>query len=401
MNINLFDLMGIEIERTDGSRKLTIKGETKNYTVYKIPLKYLYYNNQNGRIATWISKYTIEKGELNPEIDREEYNQILHEFIKKSNPAALTKTKSNIDSFGQRVPGVVLQNGRIIDGNRRFTCWRELAQEGKVAFFEAVILDEKTGISPKDIKRLELNLQHGEEKPVDYNPIDNLVDIYKDIVENQLFTEAEYVKDTSKSATEVSKMVEKAKLMVDFLKFINADGKYFIAREMMIDGPLQEMTSILKKASEAERPAIKNTLFAALILKSGDHTRIIREIGNDIIKTENVKNYIEEYEDTVAEVYDILKNEEQVDTQVLREKILNNEEIKEESDNIITKYVDKNRINNARMKPIVLLNTAFNSMDSIDTESVSRLSKENKQEFKSVLEKIRATLALLENKANV
>src|SRR5699024_5624081 len=123
--INLVELVGKDISKTTGTRKLTIKGKTDNYEVYKIPLKYLFYNDQNGRIATYISKQLDEHGELNFN-DKEKYNSIIHEFVVESNKNALNNTKTNIKLFGQRLPGVVLQNGRIIDGNRRFTCLREL-----------------------------------------------------------------------------------------------------------------------------------------------------------------------------------------------------------------------------------------------------------------------------------
>lgn len=398
MTTNLIDLIGTAISQTDGSRKLTIKGETNNYTVYKIPLEYLYYNNQNGRISTWISQYTTEHGDLNPEDDKAAYNDILHEFIKKSNPQALKNTKNNIESFGQRVAGVVLQNGRIIDGNRRFTCWRELAKEGKECYFEAVILDESTGLLPKDIKRLELNLQHAEEKPVDYNPIDNLVDIYRDIVINKDFTTAEYATNIGSTTTKVEKMLEKSKLMVDFLEFINAEGKYYIARDLNLDGPLQEIAGILRGISNNEdKDSIKHSLFTTLLMRPNDSTRKIRDIGKEIIKSPNVNEYVEEYEETVEEVYNILNEEEAVDNKILSEKITSNDELQSSSNDITERYIDKNRLTKARKKPIMSLNTAFDTMDSIDNEAVSRMPKEDKEKFKATLRKIQSTITMLES----
>ncbi len=70
---------------TDNKKKLTIDGHTENYPVYKIKLDKLYYNDQNDRIATWISQYKLEnnidKIENN---DRKEYNNIIHKFITES-----------------------------------------------------------------------------------------------------------------------------------------------------------------------------------------------------------------------------------------------------------------------------------------------------------------------------
>lgn len=399
MNINLFDLIGKEITKTSGARKLTIKAETENYTVYKIPLELLYYNDRNGRIATWISQYTSEVEPLDPEYDVKKYNEVLHGFIYKANPVALTKTKNNIRAFGQRVAGVVLQDGRIIDGNRRFTCLRELKdEEGRDCYFEAVILNTTNGLTSKDIKRLELNLQHAEEKPVDYNPIDNLVDVYRDIIEEETFTEAEYCNQTSKTKSEVTKLIKKAKLMVEFLEFINAKGKYYIARELNLDGPLQEIMLILNKLPEgAEADAVKDTLFTNLLTsKQGDLTRHIRDIGNSIIKTDNVTQFIEEHEEAVEGIYERLHEDNQNSVVQIKEAI-QEEPAVIKSQTLVENYIEKNKLSNARNKPIDLLTKAFTTLDSIELVAVSKMSHENKEEFKKLLERMNSKLDLLES----
>ena len=111
--------------KTDQRKKLTIEGQPIVYDVYKIDLNALYYNDKNDRIATWISKYKAEHNneEFNTN-DRENYNSTIQEFIVDSNQGAIDRTQSNIDLIGQQEPGVVLNDGRIIDGYRRYTCLR-------------------------------------------------------------------------------------------------------------------------------------------------------------------------------------------------------------------------------------------------------------------------------------
>ena len=229
--INLQQEIKKSISLTDGTRKLTIKGKTHSYPVYQIPLELLLYNRQNGRIISSMNRYESEGKDIQT-LSKEEYNDLVEQFIVESNSSAIDKTRKNIDLFGQRLPGVVLNDGTVVDGNRRFTCLRQLKREGKTAFFDAVILDPSEGLSAVDIKRLELNLQHGEERPVDYNAIDNLVEIYNDIEQNKYFTVKEYATNTNKTESDVRKMLKKANLMVDYLKFINAEGKYYVARDL-------------------------------------------------------------------------------------------------------------------------------------------------------------------------
>ena len=141
---------------TDVTRKITMDGVTKVYLVYKIKLGCLYYNDQNDRIATWISKYKADNDLEDFDMsDTERYNNIIQQFIIDSNPTAIEKTKNNINMVDQREPGVVLNDGRIIDGNRRFTCLRLLSSKNKhFEWFEAIILDKDIDNNQKEIKML-------------------------------------------------------------------------------------------------------------------------------------------------------------------------------------------------------------------------------------------------------
>lgn len=387
--VNLLEKIDFDIERTDGTRKLTIKGQTKNYPVCRIPLDYLFFNDQNGRISTYISRYLDENEGLDFN-NRAKYNEIIHSFIVESNEQAFDNTKKNISAFGQRVPGVVLQSGRIIDGNRRFTCLRDIRKEqGKDVYFEAVILDEEKSLTPKDIKRLELNLQHAEEKPVDYNPIDNLVDVYRDLVENKIFDIEEYMDSTNKKKNEVTILMNKAILMVEFLEFANAPKKYFIARDLGLDGPLQEINGILKKVDEDRRSDVRDSLFTAILTsENGDLTRYIREIGKNIIKTKKIDEFLEEYEDIVEQVHDTLREEEDVDYRVINEKIASNSELKKTSTKIINKKIDSNQLENVRNKPVELLNRSFESLKAIDLSELSYMNSESKKDANEFMNQI-------------
>ena len=398
------------VKKTDGKRKLTIKNETNNYTVYRIPLNLLYYNDQNGRIATYISKYITEGNVLDRSSEQlEKYNEVLHTFIRESNPKAINQTKENIRRFGQRLPGVVLQDGRIIDGNRRYTCLRELKQEGENVFFEAVILDTENGIDERDIKLLELNLQHGEERPVDYNPIDYLVDVYKDIVQNRMFSIKEYALSTNKKPREIEMAVKKAMLMVQFLEFINAKEQYFIARDMDLDGPLQEMVGILNKdfknmnfmelatsiyedkGMQSDFLRIRDALFTAIFTNRNekiDLTRYIRDIGKTLIHSQNREDFLEEYEEIVEKVHDSFKEEEKVTPQVIKEIGKKLESVRKKGSEIIDIKKEDTLIKEARKKPIELLNQALLDLKRIDGDQVRRLRGQDKKEFYKVIRQI-------------
>lgn len=62
-------------------------------------------------------------------------------MIENDNASALKRTEKSIQEAGQQVYGYVLDDGRIVDGNRRFTALRNIHQAtGKTVYFEAVVL---------------------------------------------------------------------------------------------------------------------------------------------------------------------------------------------------------------------------------------------------------------------
>jgi len=393
------------IQETDATRKLTIQEKTKNYKVYRIPVEYLHYNNKNGRIISSINKYESE-GHILDLSDKDNYNNILQQYIINSNKLALDATKANIKLFGQRLPGVVLNDGRVIDGNRRFTCIRLLdAEEGTNLYFEAVILDQAEGLSDTDIKRLELNLQHAEERPVDYDPIDNLVEVYSVIVKDNLFSVEEYARNTNKKKSEVEKMLKKAKLMVEFLEFINAEGKFYVARDLNLDGPLQEIMGILNREDaedEAEYLRVRNTLFTALAIPHrGDLTRHIREIGKNILKASNREKFLDEYEDIVEEVYETFQEQEDVTKEVIREVNADLDSTKLESKKLIEEKITETIISTIQFQPVESLQRAYTALEDIDTDQISRLNATSKQEFKTLLQTIEATTKLFGSKIGI
>ena len=132
-----------KIEKTGAKPKLPIKVEgvsSETLDVYRIPLEYLYYNDKNGRISTGIAEY---ENQLNPTSDLVDpsYNNLVAKIIENINPIALKRTQKSIEHAGQQVYGWILDDGRVIDGNRRLTALRNIhAKSGRTVYFEAVVL---------------------------------------------------------------------------------------------------------------------------------------------------------------------------------------------------------------------------------------------------------------------
>lgn len=373
------------------SRKLTIDGITQAYPVYKVRLDMLFYNDKNDRIATWISQYkSTNKGNEPDVTDREVYNSVIEKFIIQSNPLAIEKTQTNIELVDQREPGVVLADGRIIDGNRRYTCLRRLSvKNDRFKYFETVILDRNIENSAKQIKMLELSIQHGEESKVDYNPIDRLVGLYNDIIDTKLLSISEYAKSTNEPENDVRKRVEIAELMVDFLDFINAPKQYYIARDWQISFPLEELYKVLKKCkTDDEAEDLKICVFTNILMKtSNDLGRFVRKF-KDIMVSDYADDFIEEQKDIAYRVVECLPPKGAVNEKVIRDVIRGNDELGQELERSMDKALTKAKKNETRNRPVQLIEKATAFLESIDVNIFLKLNDNDLQRIERQLTKL-------------
>lgn len=372
-------------------KRLVIDNISKSHEVYKIRLDQLYYNDQNDRIATWISQYKLENNISHFDIsDKEVYNDQIHDFITDSNPEALRKTQTNIKLVGQQEPGVILADGRIIDGNRRVTCLRNIQKiTGITQYFEAVILDHNIKNNEKQIKMLELMLQHGVDEKIGYNPIDRLVGIYNDIIEKGLLTVKEYANSVNQTEREINIEIEKAELLVEFLEFINAPKHFYLARTMNLTESLKDLQLMLKKVKDDDKKeSLKNIVFAQLIMQPvGDMNRYIRRMKKVAQSTKFINDFIEEQTEIVADVCDELEKHPKVTAKEIGE-IRSKDWIKENFEKSTEKFIARVDGQTTRNLPAKQVEIAFDALDSIDTKILKKLTIEQKGEIREKLETI-------------
>lgn len=405
MNLLIEGLAQKVVIPNETSKGLVIDNHSDNYPVYKIRLDKLYYNDQNDRIATWIAQYKIENNiDKLDSTDKESYNNIIHGFITESNREAIKKTQLNITVVEQQEPGVVLSDGRIIDGNRRFTCLRNIEKEtGKTQYFKAVILDHSIENNAKQIKMLELMLQHGVDEKVGYNPIDRLVGIYNDIVETKLLTVEEYARSVNLNDPNIIQLeVEKAKLMVEYLAFINAPKQFHLARHFNLADPLRELHSMLKKVKDDDRREdLKNSVFAQFFMQPfGDTTRYIRKIKKIASSNKFLNEYLEEQMEITQKVVDELEKHPKVTIKEIN-LIRTNDKIKSEFLHSTEKYVNRVDSDTTRNQPIKQAEKAYDSLDLIDTKIIRKLNQEQKDEIKEKLDMIDQVVIAIRSELNV
>lgn len=392
------------IQKTTLSRKLTLNGITKAYPVYKINISALYYNDQNDRIATWISQYKNEYGEHALEkLSREEYNKIIEDFIYKSNPASIEKTKLNIELVGQRESGVVLNDGRIIDGNRRFTCIRKIHESSpEFCWFEAVILDNDINNDKKTIKMLELTIQHGEEKRVDYNHVERLIGVYQDIVETKLLTINEYAISTNESVGEVKKRVESSKMLIEFLEFINMPKQYHIVREYQIVALINDLQEVFKKCTSIEEiNLLKEVTYANFLMNVfTDERKYIKNIST-MLFNKTFFQYATEMKELITILKERLLSQKPSTYLALKTFVHTNQDLTFEMKELYEKYVSGAKKLETRNKPLQVVGKTIVALKEMDVNIISKLTPIEKEQVYAQITRLNLMIDQIENALGV
>ena len=385
---SLLQLVGTDtVQKTTLTRKVTYDGKTVVYPVYKVRLDALYYNDQNDRIATWITQYESENGkdslsELNTDI----YNRIIENFIYDSNPDAIRKTEKNIALVSQREPGVTLADGRIVDGNRRYTCLRRIQRTtSEPVYFETVLMDMDIREDKKQIKLLELAIQHGEEKKVDYDLIDFAIGTYRDVVQTKLLTIKEYATSTNEQPADVKKRIEIAEVICEFLEYIGLSEQYHVAREYQVYSLFQEMIPLLRSLEETEKTKLKRISFNNVLMKAiPDQRKFIRDI-KALIRGDSYRNYFEDQRKWDDVIHEKLHGKKIHTKEDIDAFALENSDIADELAMSMERAMLRSRSKKLKEKPSENVAKSIALMMDIDTRFFDRLGTEEKESLKAEL----------------
>lgn len=80
---------------TGRKEKHSIDNVTRDFDIYRIKCDLLFYNDQNDRIATWVSEYNSAQGADLLALGRDEYNGVSR-TSRREQPGALRKTEKSI-----------------------------------------------------------------------------------------------------------------------------------------------------------------------------------------------------------------------------------------------------------------------------------------------------------------
>lgn len=382
--------------------KLKYQGEIREFDVYKIPIDFLAYNVENGRISSLVKSYKKEYGTL--DVNDENDSNRIAKFLYDSNEQRNKKTLKDLAESGQLEPGIITMDGIIVDGNRRASLLRRIAKvseydqttKDRCSYFLARILPDDA--NEKEILQLETSFQMGADSKVDYNAIEKYLHA-RDMHDKRFSLEqiAEYM--GFDSAKDVNLNLDIMRLIDDYLVTFGYDGIYTRLPRGCEDDFLKLNTAIKKvqsgkvnwiqtdKLDEVETD-LRNISFDYIRLEEKgdfDFRAIASTSNNNFLNDEQTWNTFTntynaliqdcEEEEDLENVLKRARNEEDV------YRLLNQRDKKwkdEMREGLISTFNDsKNIIENkkSRSKPEELIKKAINALSEIDLNSVSQSSK--------------------------
>ena len=390
-----------------GEMRLRLNDKVENRETYEIPLDRLYYNDRNGRIATFIDEERVRAGHSRQEIlalkqdDVERYNDLIGRAVKEAEKKdSYEKTLRDVQEKGQMVPGVVLADGRIIDGNRRFTVLRELYRkkgEQRFSTFEACVLDVPEGKDAwRAIAILELELQENRDEKRDYSPIDKNVSFYKLCLNKETKTLDERTYQTYSGATdkEMAQMKSQVELMLEYLEWRGTPQAFYLLKEEELHGPIVEIANRKKKMTDDFWINHRDYFFAMLSNLSGDKTRQIREVLEMAAKNpsryESLERQLQE-KDYLQRTGNLLTKE--------GEGLLNGKDgaernvLKNELEEVLSDNIVESKKETSQNKPVTLMKDALSRCQKIMWQDIRETTRENREELQLLLQQLEQELA--------
>jgi len=280
---------------------ITLKGQKKLLKVYKLPIRYLFYNIRNGRFAAEYAELVKrEGGVLQPEEskDAEKIKNMLLDLDK----IETKRTYNDIKIRGQWNPGVITEDGYVVDGNRRMAILSQLFDDtGQEEWKYLLVARLEEPISAEDLWKLEAGIQLGKDEIVRYGPVNELLKLKEGI--DAGLSKREIIKTLYgyEKEEEIEEKLNRLDLIEQYLKFFGIPKKYSKVKKRVEH--LINLQNILVKCREKEYdPEViqKIKYFVFQLIKEGTSHLEIRKIGSMI--EEDVADAISEIETAASQL---------------------------------------------------------------------------------------------------
>jgi len=203
-----------------GEWPLEISGDVQRRPFHKFPISLLRFNVNNGRLAMEVSEWESSH-ERKLDANDPEDGRIIRDLLLSLDESDTNLLKEDLRQKKQIEPGVITNDGYVINGNRRMAILLLLHEQeptGKWEYLDAIRLPKSVG--EKDLWKIEAGLQLSKDKISEYHPVNELLKIKQGRdrgLEPKEIAAAMY----GRTVDEVEQALERLQLIDSFLEFFN------------------------------------------------------------------------------------------------------------------------------------------------------------------------------------
>lgn len=204
---------------------MEISGQRRDLTVYRLPISLLTYSIRNGRFAAELFE---EEASQNRKIgETKEDLAIIRRLLLEQSRTETEALKKSLRQIGQLYPGVITDDGYVINGNRRMAVLEKLYEEEhlqKHQYLEVARLP--TGVEPKDLWRIEAGIQLSKEDKLEYGPVNERLKLKEGLEAGLDQAEISKALFGRFSPEQVKQRLDELQIIEDYLDFIGQPKQY-------------------------------------------------------------------------------------------------------------------------------------------------------------------------------
>ncbi len=235
--------------KIDDSWPMEFGGRVHTGPVYELPISLLCYNLKNGRYAVQLARLQADEGyELDP--TRATDHTKLHDLLLSLDREQTEMLKEDLSERGQIYPGVITQDGFVINANRRMAILETLHAEHPGGQHEKLKVQRLPDVNDADLWRLEAGLQLSRDTRAEYSPINELLKL-REGVKAGLTPAAIAAAMYGRKTTWVVESLERLSTMEQYLVYFNLEGQHHL-----LDGTDEQFVELQRNMKALEREGL-------------------------------------------------------------------------------------------------------------------------------------------------
>ncbi len=264
----------------DRIQRIEIEGQIQDLPVYRLPIKLLIFNVENGRFAADLEMLEASRRRKLNTRNPDDSSEVRNILLTKS-PHDTKVLKEDLKKRGQIDPGVITAAGVVINANRRMAVLTMLYEEtgdDKYSYLETVILPRS--INETEIYKIEARLQYAKDFKIGFGAVNELIKIQEGL--NKGMTQKELAALLLRDEKYISEHLAQLKYLEAYSKF--SWGK--IDYKRIEDEKITEVITEVEKNQRKFRSEGSNAVEIKQLLemqfayiKSGCTYRDVREFG--------------------------------------------------------------------------------------------------------------------------